>query len=168
MRSGTPRLQAVVCSRDPFAVFLRHRPAITTTNGRKRVGMQGILRRYDGRLRAQARSTVSRLTIFISSMHALLLVKRSRIVRILCGRRSCVLQSRYNACVPFLMVGAHPISLTPTRSPSSSVHWQYAFYCERAPPGRMAVPGHRPQEDLPDAEVGHLEVRDGNTIADSP
>lgn len=167
MHPGTPRLQAVVCSRDPFAVFLRHRPAMTVTNGRKRVETQGILRRYDGRLRAQARSMVSRLTIFMSSMHVLLLARRSRIVRILCGRRSCVLQSRYNACVPFRMVGAHPISLTPTRS-LSSVHWKYAFYRERTPPGRMAISCNRPQEDLPDAEVSHFEVRDGNTIADSP
>jgi hypothetical protein len=91
MRCGTPRLQAVVCSRGLFAVLLRHRPAMPAINGRKRVETQGTLRRYYGRLRAQAKSTVSRLTIFMSSLHVLLLVRRSRIVRILCGRLLCVL-----------------------------------------------------------------------------
>ena len=36
MRCGTPRLQAVVCSRGLFAVHLRHRPEIMSLNGRKR------------------------------------------------------------------------------------------------------------------------------------
>ena len=32
----------------------------------------------------------------------------------------------------------------------------------------MAISRSRPQEDLPNAEVGHFEVRDGITIADGP
>jgi len=55
MRCGTPRLQAVVCSRGLFAVCLHHRPATSDINGRNRVETQGILRRYDGRLRTQSK-----------------------------------------------------------------------------------------------------------------
>ena len=58
-----------------------------------------------------------------------------------------------------------PVSLTVTRSPSSGILWHYVFNCERAPPGRMAVPSTRPQADFPDAKVSHLEVREEDTAA---
>lgn len=140
MRSGTPRLQAVVCSRGLFAVHLRHRPATMSLNGRKRAETH---RAYCAAI-TEGCGPKQNLRFVAHDFHVInagpaaseKIEGGTDLVR---PAMMCDAVPDINACVLLWMVGVTPISLIVTQPPPSSTHWQYAFYYDRAPPVRMDV-----------------------------